>query len=333
MHRRRLALGAGGMIILVVAGLYSLALGHASLGTADVWHSAWAHLSGAPSPLTDVQEAIIWQGRAPRVVAALAVGAGLALAGCAMQAVTHNPLADPYLLGISSGAGVGAVAVLVIGGTTLVWLGPAAFLGAILALGLTLALAGRGAPPVRTILAGVAVGYTASAVLSLLIFSSSETSAYREILSWLMGSLASATWTEALVALGGAVLGLGAALTRVRLFDSLLLGDRTAHSLGADVRRWRPWIMTGAAALTGVLVATSGAIGFVGLVIPHATRFLVGPRHRALLPGAALGGALFLLLADTVARTVFNPLEIPVGIVTALVGGPAFALLVRRARR
>ncbi|NCD20594.1 MAG: iron ABC transporter permease, partial [Actinobacteria bacterium] len=168
------------------------------------------------------------------------------------------------------------------------------------------------------------------ALVSLLVFRSSRGDAYREILSWLLGSLASSRWWEAGLALTvSAVVG-GVVLARSRTFDALLLGDDAAVSLGVPVRRERPWLMALVAVLTGALVAVSGAIGFIGLVVPHAARILVGQRHRALLPVAALAGGLFLLLADTAARTLLDPVEVPVGIITALVGGPAFALLLRR---
>ncbi|NCD18095.1 MAG: iron ABC transporter permease, partial [Actinobacteria bacterium] len=245
-----------------------------------------------------------------------------------MQALTHNPLADPYLLGVSSGASVGAVAALLAGVTAALPL--AAFAGALAALATTLLLAGRGASPVRMILAGVAVGYLASALVSLLVFRSSRGDAYREILSWLLGSLASSRWWEAGLALTASAVVGAVVLARSRTFDALLLGDDAAVSLGVPVRRERPWLMGLVAVLTGALVAVSGAIGFIGLVVPHAARILVGQRHRALLPVAALAGGLFLLLADTAARTLLDPVEVPVGIITALVGGPAFALLLRR---
>lgn len=307
-----------------------MAIGPASVAVADVWTSAWSHLTGGGPTMGRVQEAIVWQGRAPRALTAVGVGGGLALAGVVMQALTHNPLADPYLLGVSSGASVGAVAAL-LAGVTAAWALPlAAFAGALAALATTLLLAGRGASPVRTILAGVAVGYLASALVSLLVFRSSRGDAYREILSWLLGSLASSRWWEAGLALAvSTVVGLVVA-ARSRTFDALLLGDDAAVSLGVPVRRERPWLMGLVAVLTGALVAVSGAIGFIGLVVPHAARILVGPRHRALLPVSALAGALFLLLADTAARTLLDPVEVPVGIITALVGGPAFALLLRR---
>ncbi len=307
-------------------------MGHAAVGLADVVASGISHLTGRGAALSPVEEAIVWQSRAPRVVTAVAVGAGLAIAGVVMQAVTHNPLADPYLLGISSGASVGAVAALTLGIAALWALPVAAFGGALAALATTLAIAGRAASPVRIILAGVAVGHLGSALVSLLVFSSARGDAFREILSWLLGSLASSRWWEAAVASVATAVGAVVVLWRARALDALLLGDDAAVALGVDVRRERPWLMAAVAVLTGALVAVSGAIGFVGLVIPHVARLLAGPRHLLLLPAAALGGGLFLLLADTAARTAFHPVEVPVGIVTALAGGPAFALLLRRAR-
>ena len=315
------------MVLLATLGA-AIAVGPASVGIGDVWSSAWSHLTGGGPTLSRVQEAIVWQGRAPRALTAVGVGAGLAMAGVVMQALTHNPLADPYLLGVSSGASVGAVAALLAGVTAALPL--AAFAGALAALATTLLLAGRGASPVRTILAGVAVGYLASALVSLLVFRSSRGDAYREILSWLLGSLASSRWWEAGLALTASAVVGAVVLARSRTFDALLLGDDAAVSLGVPVRRERPWLMGLVAVLTGALVAVSGAIGFIGLVVPHAARILVGQRHRALLPVAALAGGLFLLLADTAARTLLDPVEVPVGIITALVGGPAFALLLRR---
>lgn len=314
------------LVLLLGALVIALTVGPAEVG--NVWASAWSHATGQGPALSRIEEAIVWQGRAPRALTAVGVGAGLAMAGVAMQALTHNPLADPYLLGVSSGAAVGAVVALLAG---LVWALPlAAFAGALTALVATVTLAGRGTSPVRLILAGVAVGYLASAVVSLLVFRSAQGDAYREILSGLMGSLASSRWWEAGLALTVSCLGGAVLLARSRTFDALLLGDDAAVALGIPVRRERLGLMALVAVLTGTLVAVSGAIGFVGLVVPHVVRVFLGPRHRALLPVAALAGALFLLLADTVARTILDPVEVPVGIITALVGGPSFALLVRR---
>ncbi|PFG38528.1 iron complex transport system permease protein [Georgenia soli] len=335
-----LALSALAVVLAGVAG-WALTLGQADISTAQVWTSAWHHLCAGVStpaggwcpanPLSEIQDAIVWSGRAPRVVAAAAVGAGLALCGGVMQALTRNPLADPYLLGVSSGASVGAVLVLVLGLAAA--LPVAAFVGAVAALVLTLALAtgrGGGLSPVRTVLAGVAVAQAGSAVVSFVIFWSSTGDSYREILTWLMGSLGGATWPEALTALGAtAVVGTYLA-GQARTLDAFTFGDVSAASLGVAVTRTR-WVLLGATALlTGLLVSVAGAIGFVGLVVPHAVRLLVGERHHRLLPVAALAGATFLLLTDTASRSLFEPRELPVGILTAVVGAPVFAVLLRR---
>lgn len=322
--------------MLVVALLLSLVvavtIGPAPLSVPDVWGSILSHLGIGTSPLPELRDGIVWELRVPRVLTAAAVGAGLSIVGAIMQALTRNQLADPYLLGISSGATLGAVSVLLLGVTLL--LPVAAFLGAALALAATLGIAGAfgGITPSRTVLAGVAVSSLASAIASFIIFWAATGDSYREVLSWLLGSLAGARW-EAVAIAGGAVVVVGIPLLLTgRVLDAFALGDTTAASLGIPVQGVR-WTLLGAGALlTGALVSVSGAIGFVGLVLPHAVRLIAGPGHRALLPLSALVGAIFLVWADTLARTVFDPRELPVGIVTAVVGAPVFALLLLRRR-
>ncbi len=327
--------------LLLLAMTWAVTVGPASITLGQVWTSAWHHVCSAvvpgascpADPFTEVQEAIVWHGRGARVVAAAAVGAGLAVAGTVMQAVVRNPLADPYLLGVSSGASLGAVAVLVLGITVL--LPVAAFVGAIGALLFTLLLAagrGGGLPPVRTVLAGVAVGQACSALVSFVIFWSATGDSYREILSWLLGSFGGITWPEALLATGGTVLLGGLLGARARVLDAFAFGDVSAASLGVDVRRARWFLLVVVTLLTAVLVSVSGAIGFVGLVVPHAVRLVLGSRNHRVLPVAALVGAIFLLLADTTARSLFDPRELPVGIITAAIGAPVFAVLLRRSR-
>ncbi|PXA99387.1 iron ABC transporter permease, partial [Nostoc sp. 3335mG] len=259
--------------------------------------------------------------------------AGLSLAGAAMQAITRNPLADPYLLGLSSGAALGAVTLVVLGATLLVPAG--AFAGSLAALALALFIAHvlGGATPARAILAGIAISALASAATSFVIFWSATGDSYREILSWLMGSLSGTGWLDAgLVALG---LALCAPIMLVfsRGLDAFAFGETAAASLGVDVVRLRWLLLSASALLTGVMVAIGGAIGFVGLVVPHAVRLAVGSRYRRLLPLSMLVGAIFMLWADTLARTLFDPRELPVGIVTALIGAPAFLLVLMRYRR
>ena len=319
-----------GLAALVVTVLVAVTIGPADLGVAEVARSIAGHLGLPVEAVPRLHDAIVWDLRLPRVLTAAAVGAGLALAGAVMQSLTRNPLADPYLLGLSSGASLGAVAVLVVGVSLL--LPVAAFAGALLALVATLALARSGSTlsPGRTVLAGLAVSQMAAAGTSFVIFWSSTGDSYREILNWLLGSLAGATWASVAIA-GIAVIAVGAVLllSATRL-DAFAFGDTSAAALGIDVDRTRWTLMTVVALLTGAMVAVSGAIGFVGLILPHAVSSLTGPAHRRLLPVAALSGAVFLIWADTLARTVFDPRELPVGIVTALIGVPVFAFLLRR---
>ncbi|AEG43933.1 putative F420-0 ABC transporter permease subunit [Isoptericola variabilis] len=330
--------------VLVATVVVAVTIGPAALSPADVWHVVATRLGlgdvlghAAPDRLVD---GMVWQLRLPRVLTAAAVGAGLAVCGVVMQALTRNPLADPYLLGLSSGASLGAACVLVLGATVL--LPVAAFVGATAALAATLLLAaaaGRGAgagtgglTPTRTVLAGLAVSQLAAAATSFVIFWSAKGDQYREILSWLMGSVAGATWTSVAIA-GGAALVLGTLLASTgSMLDAFTFGDTAAAALGVPVARVRWVLLVGVALLTGALVSQSGSIGFVGLILPHAVRVLTGARHRALLPLSALCGATFLVWADTLARTVFEPRELPVGIVTAAIGAPVFALLLWRGR-
>lgn len=325
---------AGLTILLALSITLAVTVGPADISTGDVWAVIAHRLGLLPvSPVSVLREGIVWELRLPRVLSAATVGAGLAVCGAVMQALTRNPLADPYLLGISSGASVGAVTMMLLGATLLLPIG--AFFGAIAAMALTLGLAralGAITAP-RAILAGLAVSALASALTSFLIFSTATGDSYREILSWLMGSLAGMRWSDtglaalALTAIGIPLLASG------RILDGFVFGDTAARALGIDVERTR-WLLLGATALlTGVLVAISGSIGFVGLILPHAVRLIAGGRHRHLLPLAALAGAVFMVWTDTAARTLFDPRELPVGIVTAMIGAPAFFLILLRNRR
>lgn len=319
-----------GLLLLVVTVLVAVAIGPAGLGVSEVARSIGGHLGFDVTPVPRLHDAIVWELRLPRVLTAAAVGAGLALSGAVMQSLTRNPLADPYLLGLSSGASLGAVAVLVVGVSLL--LPVAAFAGALLALVATFSLARTGGTltPGRAVLAGLAVSQLCAAGTSLVIFWTATGDSYREILSWLLGSLAGSDW-ESVVIAGVAVLVVGSiVLAQAVRLDAFAFGDTAAGALGIDVDRTRWTLMTLVALLTGAMVAVSGAIGFVGLVLPHAVVALTGPAHRRLLPVTALAGAVFLIWADTLARTIFDPRELPVGIVTALIGVPVFAVLLRR---
>lgn len=338
--RRRPARGAAWLpaAVVVLAGtvLVAVTIGPAELAVTEVWRSIATHLGLGDvlglEPLSRIRDGMVWQLRLPRILTAAAVGAGLALSGVVMQSLTRNPLADPYLLGLSSGASLGAVLVLLLGVPLL--LPVAAFGGAVAALAAALGLAGAlGAiTPTRTVLAGLAISQLCSAAVSFVIFWAVKGDAFREVLSWLMGSVASATWMSVAIT-GVAVLVLGTALSLTgSVLDAFTFGDTAAAALGVPVNAVRWVLLVGVALLTGTLVSQSGSIGFIGLILPHAVRLLTGARHRLLLPLSALLGASFLVWADTLARTVFEPRELPVGIVTAAVGAPVFALLLWRGR-
>ena len=315
---------------LVASLVLAITVGPADITPVDVWASVLHHLGIGDSPLSTLRDGIVWQLRLPRVLTAAAVGAGLALSGAVMQAITRNPLADPYLLGLSGGASLGAVSVLVLGATLL--LAPAAFVGALAALLATLLIARASGPlsPSRTVLAGVAVSAFAAAVTSFVIFWTATGDSYREILAWLLGSLAGARWPAVAIAVGAIVIvGIPLALS-ARTLDAFAFGDTAAAALGVPVERTRWLLLVSTALLTGAMVSVSGSIGFIGLVLPHAVRLVVGSANRLVLPLSALLGAVVLVWADTAARTVFDPRELPVGIVTAIVGAPLFALLLLR---
>lgn len=334
------ALGVS-VLALLISVTVAVTVGPAGIAPADVWASVGHHVAGllgllgddvGEPPLGPLLDGIVWQVRLPRVLTAAAVGAGLAVAGAVMQSLTRNPLADPYLLGLSSGASLGAVAVLVLGVAVL--LPVAAFAGAVLALAAALGLAGSLATltPSRTVLAGLAVAQLCAAGTSFVIFWSATGDSYREILAWLLGSVAGADWSSVAIA-GTAVLVLGTVLVvHGRTLDAFAFGDTAAAALGVAVARTRWTLLVVVALLTGALVAVSGSIGFVGLVLPHTVRLVLGAAHRRLLPVAAVCGATFLVWADTAARTMFEPRELPVGIVTAFLGAPVFALILWRRR-
>ena len=321
--------GAG--IALVLVCMVAVTIGPASVSLAQVAGSIGAHLGIPADPMVPrLVDTIVWQLRLPRVLTAALVGAGLALCGAVMQSVTRNPLADPYLLGLSSGASVGAVSVVILGLTFA--LPAAAFLGALLALVLTLSIARVGGTitPVRAVLAGLAIAQLAGALTSFIIFWAAKGDSYREILNWLLGSVAGATWgSVGIAATAVLVVGTGILLSATRL-DAFAFGDTSAASLGINVNRTRWALLGSVAVLTGAMVAVSGAIGFVGLILPHLVRGISGPGHRRLLPLAGVAGALFLVVADTLARTLFDPRELPVGIITAFIGVPVFILLIKR---
>ncbi|WP_282874526.1 FecCD family ABC transporter permease [Pseudomonas peli] len=283
--------------------------------------------------VSSAQDSIVWLIRAPRVVLGALVGAGLALVGTALQAVTRNPLADPHLLGVSSGAALGAVIVVLYLGEFigLLSLPLAAFVGALVSMLLVLAIASRGGrlESDRLLLAGVAVSFVMMAASNLLLFLGDHHAA-SSVIFWMLGGLGLARWELLWLPALCLVLALLLLLGLARALNALMAGEHSAVSLGLEPRRVRLLVFVCASLLTGVLVSLSGAIGFVGLILPHVARFLVGAEHRRLLPVSALLGALFLVWVDVAARTLLAPQDLPIGIATAAIGGVFFVLLLRR---
>ncbi|MEV4348633.1 iron chelate uptake ABC transporter family permease subunit [Actinoplanes sp. NPDC049596] len=321
---------AGAVLVLSVAA--SVTIGVADLSVGEVLRTIGAHAGLPLRRLPPLADSIVWDLRMPRVLLAGLVGAGLAVCGAVLQALTRNPLADPYLIGISAGASTGAVAVLVLGaGAGAVALSTGAFTGSVVAFGVTLLLAGRRwTRPARILLAGVATAQLFTALTSLVLVTDASADRTRSTMFWLLGSLTAASWPA--VALS-AIVGAAALLVcwaAAPALDAFAFGADVAQTLGFSPARVRGLLFTVTALLTAVLVAASGAVGFVGLTVPHAVRLLTGSPHRILLPVSALAGAVLLIWADTAARTLFAPQELPVGVVTALLGVPAFALLLRR---
>ncbi|MGW6022174.1 FecCD family ABC transporter permease [Streptomyces sp. NPDC055099] len=323
-------------VTLVVSVLAGIALGPTVVPLADVVRFLTAALTGGSIGADDVTGySIVWHVRTPRVLLAAVVGAGLSVVGVAIQALVRNALADPFVLGISSGASVGATAVVVFGvfaGLGVYALSAAAFLGALGATVLVY-LAARGPlglTPLRLVLTGVALAYGFQALMSVLVFLSPNGQAARTVLFWLLGSLGSASWESLPLAAGAVVVTVVVLLRQSRSLDVLSLGDETAASLGVDAEALRRRLFLLTAAVTGLIVAVSGAIGFVGLVLPHVVRILVGSTHRRVLAVAPLAGACFLVWVDLVARTAFAPEELPLGVITALIGVPVFIVLMRR---
>ena len=304
--------------------LVGLAAGTVPLTPVEVWHGLWRSGSSASVIVRDL--------RAPRVLLAFFVGGSLAVCGAALQAMIRNPLAEPYLLGLSGGAGLGAVIAIAMRATG-PWAVPvAAFLGALAAVALVYRLslvAGRRLDPRVLLLSGVVVGSFAGALMSAIMVLS-PAAGIRNAFLWLLGGFGSASWQALGVFLAYAVVPLVVIGLSARSLDLLALGEEPAHHLGADVYRTRRLVYLCTALLTAASVATCGIIGFVGLVVPHAVRTVARPLHRSLLPLVFVVGGSFLVLSDVVARTVVRPLELPVGVITALVGVPLFAVLLRR---
>lgn len=321
-------------VLIVVSG----AVGTVEVSLTEAAQIVSGHLlPGMPwmsdGSLTRLQDQAVWQFRLPRALLAALAGAGLALAGALMQVTVRNPLAEPYILGVSSGASVGAVLVIVFGSAALggLSLNVAAFIGALAACIAVAMLAHKNGTlsPTRMILAGVALGTLLSAVTSYLTISTDAQNVV-SVLFFLLGSVSAATMHSLIGPMIALTVSCLVAAFLARSLNALMTGDESAISLGVNPSRLRGLLLVIASLLTGAVVSVAGGIGFVGLVVPHIARIAVGADHRRMLPATVLGGAVFLMLADLLARTVAQPTEIPLGILTAFVGAPFFLWLMRR---
>jgi iron complex transport system permease protein len=344
LRARWLLAGVGAVLVATVAGL---AFGPVQLNPAGVFVELLDQIPGVhlSSGLSDRDAAIVTQLRLPRVCLGLLVGAMLALAGGCYQGVFRNPLADPYLLGVAGGAGLGATAAIAArhafdalpsaGGTgTPIAVPFAAFAGALVAVAMTYALGAAGSryrTPATLVLAGVAVAAFLTAAQSYIQQRNVET--IREVYSWILGRLATAGWHDVLLLLPFAVVTGVVMLSQGRVLDVMSVGDEEATSLGAHPRRTRLILIVAASLGTAAAVSVSGLIGFVGIIVPHTVRLMAGSSYRVILPLSALFGAAFLALADLGARTLLSPDEIPIGVVTAFFGAPFFIIVLRTSKQ
>ncbi len=319
------------LVTLLAAVIAGVTIGETAIEPGVVFQVLANKLWAAGHVLDPIDEGIVWNYRLTRALVAAACGAGLATCGVILQSLLRNPLADPYLLGISAGASTGAVLVTLLGlGAGLISLSVGAFAGAVAAFAVVVLLARASGAPGRTgqiILAGIAGSQLFNALTAFLITKSASAEQARGIMFWLLGNLSGVRWPSVWLAVPVALVGLLVCLWHRRALDAFTFGADSAASLGIAVRPVQFLLISCAALVTAVMVSIVGSIGFVGLVIPHAARLLLGTQHARLLPASALGGAVFLIAADILSRTLIKGQVIPVGVITALVGAPVFALI------
>jgi iron complex transport system permease protein len=326
---------AQGPAVLILAILAGVVIGETPLPLSTVAAVFANRLWDAGLILDPIDAGIIWSYRLPRTLVAAGCGAGLALSGVVLQALVRNALADPYLLGVSAGAGAGAVAVTILGvGGGLLGISGGAFIGATLSFVVVAALArAAGGGSAQLVLAGIAGSQLFNALTSFLIAKSANAEQARGIMFWLLGNLSGVRWPDVMLAAPVAMIGFLICLWFARAMDAFSFGVSSAASLGVPVRRVQIVLIGVVTLMTATMVSLVGSIGFVGLVIPHAMRFVIGPRHARLVPASALAGAVFLIAADIASRMLIPGQVVPIGVVTALVGAPGFALILVHSRR
>lgn len=331
-------------LVLMAALIAGTAIGETQIPVETILKVLANQLLGTDYAVDRIDAGIVWNYRLSRAVVAACCGTTLALAGVVLQALLRNPLADPYLMGISAGASTGAVAVAVAGiGVGVLSLSLGAFVGALLAFGIVVMLAhaansgvggGQGVQAAGAIiLAGIAGSQLFNALTAFIITKSASAEQARGIMFWLMGNLSGVRWADVTLAVPAAFLGLLVCLWHRRSLDAFTFGADSAASMGIAVRPVRGMLIIAMALVTAVMVSIVGAIGFVGLVIPHAMRFIVGSRHTRLVPAAALAGAVFLIGSDILSRVLVPGQVLPIGVITSLIGAPAFALILVRGKR
>jgi iron complex transport system permease protein len=325
------------VVFLAAALLAGVLVGPVDLGVVNVVRATFAHVFGLHSPLSGPDDAILWQLRLPRVILAALVGGTLAAAGAAYQGVFRNPLADPYLLGAAAGAGLGATIVVAYAPASSLTgdlLPVAAFVGAAIAVVAAYALgrsAGVAAGPAALVLAGVTIASFLTALQTFVQQQHVDT--VQEVYSWLLGRLTTSGWRDVGIVLPYAVFAWAVLIAHRRLLDVLSVGDDEAAALGVNVARVRLLVVAAATVATAAAVAVAGLIGFVGIIVPHTIRLVVGGSYRLLMPLSVIVGAGFLVFSDVIARTILSPAELPIGVVTAFFGAPFFALVLQTSRR
>ena len=320
-------------LALLLTPVFTVVIGAAAVPLDEVVGVLVSHIPGIDVQITwdRSTDAIVWDTRLPRIIAGVAVAAILGVAGVVLQAVVRNALAEPYVLGVSAGASSGAAfAIIIVGASGAMVVGIMAFAGALLATLLVLTIAGRTQSPLQLILGGLGVGFGFQALTNLIIFSSDSPETARSVMFWTLGSLARASWDSVPVVTIAALLLTVLMMLCGPILDALASGDRTAQAVGVEPARARILLLIPVSAAIALAVATAGGIGFVGLVIPHLCRMVVGSLHRRLLPLAAAIGGLFLLWVDVISRVVVAPAEMPLGVVTGLIGAPVFLIVMGR---
>lgn len=319
--------------LLLISVLMAVSIGPVSISLTDIWHVVAYHFFGwyeTSTILEGYEEDIIWNLRMPRVMLAVIVGVGLSISGTVMQAIVRNILADPYILGLSSGASLGATLAIMIGVGTFLGnevIGGCAFLGALLAAFFVLLLSGHSASPVKLLLSGMVISAICSAISSFIIFFADNKEGMQSITFWLMGSLSNATWNQISFLFSLTIIFSGVIWLSSKILNMMLVGDEAAITMGISLELYRKIYIVVVSLIVGFIVYASGMIGFVGLIIPHCVRSVIGTNHWRLLPVVALVGAIFMVWADILCRMIIPGSEMPIGVLIAIVSAPFFIYL------